>query len=140
MTGGGQRLVQDRPAAGWQVRSGTIRCCRPQPRQPLKRPQTVGAFVYGPILSDILRSVISQRLDTGPHSPGLGEVRGLINTIRIGQREALEFECDCTDHYGRRDRRAWFQIFGSYSDGVLTARCCDWTESAAGWICPAGKA
>jgi hypothetical protein len=65
-----------------------------------------------------------------------GKGCGLIDKILIGHREALEFECDCADHYGRGDRRAWFQIFGSYTDGVLTALCCGWTEKAAGWYCP----
>src|SRR6476620_11670949 len=73
----------------------------------------------------------------GPRSLGLKwRDYGLIKAIRIGQREALEFECDCEDHDDRRDQRAWFQIFGSYSDGVLLARCCGWTEGAGGWACP----
>ena len=59
----------------------------------------------------------------------------LIKAIRVGQREVLEFECDGVDHDGRQHRRAWFQLFQTYDDGVRSALYCGWTESTGGWLC-----
>ena len=95
-------------------------------------------FCLSPISPDILTSEIAWQSDTAAHSFGLGGRNyDLISAIYIGLSEVLEFACDSPEHVGRRDKRAWFQPFKSYSDGVLLARSCGWTESADGWFCPA---